>query len=161
MKAVALSLLAAAVAANEFRTVTVTVDNTKVDNLVNDYQRFDNKLRNATHTERENLQRDLANAFQTGVGKLVLNFGKTVVPVAKDWANVLETTAVEDGCDYDCATNMCIDQENPLNIDFDCLEYFCDCNFLLRKMPQEEIYRRLSKAQDSEANLKNFLNERG
>ena len=56
MKAVALSLLAAVVAANEFRTVTVSVDNTKVRNITEDVKEFQHKLLNATVAEREQLQ---------------------------------------------------------------------------------------------------------
>ena len=143
MKAIALSLLVAAVSANEFRTVTVTVDNTKVENLVRDADRFNHQLHNATTTERHELQKQLSNAFSTGVGKLILNFGKTVVPVARDWADLYETTGVDDGCDFDCATNLCFTPENPANVDFECLSYYCDCNFLFKEMPQEEINRRL------------------
>jgi hypothetical protein len=76
-------------------------------------------LRNATQPQREQLQTTLANAFQNAVGKTILNFGKTIVPVARDWAKLYELTAVDDTtCDYECATNLCFSPEDPLNPDF-------------------------------------------
>ena len=113
MKAVALSLIAAAtVSANEFRTVTVSVDKSKVLNITGDLEQFHEDLQNATYYERSWLEYKLADAFKTGTGKLVLNFGKTVVPVARDWARLAETTGLVDpeACDYECATNLCFDQ---------------------------------------------------
>lgn len=116
---------------------------------------------NATYSERQNLTNALANAYTNSVGQLILNFGKTFVPVAKDWAQLAETTAVEPGCDYECALNLCISPYEAGNPDFECMSTYCDCNFLITSLPQREVQRRMSNYQHSTEHLENFLNEQG
>jgi len=61
-------------------------------------------MKNETHAFR----RALADAYKNTEAKLILNFGKTVVPAIRAWADVASEYNVSQTCDHECAV-ACFD----------------------------------------------------
>jgi hypothetical protein len=61
-----------------------------VDDIMKDIHEFNHVYMNKTHNEIEQIRWALANAYKNAHAKMILNYGSTVVPVAKHWAKLLK-----------------------------------------------------------------------
>ncbi len=91
----------------------------------------------------------MADAYRNTAGKVILNFGSTVVPAVKSWADLAGNLNVDQNCNQTCALNCVVPVEgHPLGLSLDkkCLKS-CPCSYSIDD---------LTAAQKSElkANLK-------
>lgn len=71
--------------------------------MASDLSRFGAHYLNETRDERDELLSGLKDAWKNTAAKLILNFGKTLAPVAEEWADLMQYVQVNDECDQTCA----------------------------------------------------------
>ena len=105
MKKVVLSILCAATAvlAGDISQFKISVNTTGINDAFKDWMTFEHKWLQTTKQERTHLRRAFADAFANAEARLILDFGKTVVPVVKAAADNLAYINVNDACNRDCA----------------------------------------------------------
>jgi wyosine [tRNA(Phe)-imidazoG37] synthetase (radical SAM superfamily) len=87
------------VVGNEPTTYKVEVDEEEIDEIINDFREFGQKYITRTKAERIALMHKLKEAFRNTGAKIILNFGKTIPPLVKSWAQVMKHVQVDDRCD--------------------------------------------------------------
>ena len=90
--ALALSVIALvnAQSADDFESVTISVNKTGVADFYNDALQFRDLWMATTYEETNNVARALADAYKNTEAKIILNFGKTIAPVMKNIGNVFD-----------------------------------------------------------------------
>jgi len=113
--------------------------------LRNDLLDFGGKFAEATQQEQENLAKAIADSYKTTQAKIILNFGKTVIPVYKAELEALKLTKINDGCNMECATK-CYEPDfdnNDFRFNKDCMKA-CKCSFKFEKKTPEQIQEKIS-----------------
>jgi acyl-CoA reductase-like NAD-dependent aldehyde dehydrogenase len=64
------------------------VNETAVEGFYNDAMKFGKLWLDTTQNERENVRKALADAYENAAARMLMNFGKTVVPIVSDWAEL-------------------------------------------------------------------------
>lgn len=66
---------------SDWKSVVISVNETAIEDTYQDFLELNDLYEKTTKAERKDVRRALANAYKNTAGKLILNFGKTVVPV--------------------------------------------------------------------------------
>jgi hypothetical protein len=95
MKAFVIALIAGAVACqnstsanSDWKSVVISVNETAVEDVYQDALQFGHLWANTTRGERTQVRSAISDAYKNTAAKLLLNFGKSVVPAVKTWADV-------------------------------------------------------------------------
>jgi acyl-CoA reductase-like NAD-dependent aldehyde dehydrogenase len=95
MKAFALALVAGIATCqnsnntnSDWKSVVISVNETAVETVYADALQFGQLWAETTRGERSQVRSALADAYKNTNAKLILNFGKTVVPAVKSWADL-------------------------------------------------------------------------
>ena len=67
----------------------VRIDKEEIENMIDDFEDFGDRYLKKTRPERLGLMKKLTEAYRNSAAKLILNFGKTIPPVAESWAQVM------------------------------------------------------------------------
>lgn len=102
----------------------------------------------------------IANAFKNAKAKSILNFGETVVPVLKKWAEAAKGVQINKQCNQTCAVD-CFGpgSDGPLMFDQGCMDQ-CGCFFKFSKMDKLSIKDCKQNLEKHVNNLKDFYGER-
>jgi hypothetical protein len=68
---------------------TITVNQTMLEDMVHEFGDWGANYIETTKSERKELMSSLKDAYKNTAAKLILNFGKTIAPVAKEWAELM------------------------------------------------------------------------
>lgn len=91
MKAPVLALLLlAVVSAKETKEIHVKVNEQLMQDVIHDFSKFTDKYLDKTEVERKELCKELSCAWKDTAAKIILNFGKTIAPVASQWASIMK-----------------------------------------------------------------------
>ncbi len=102
------ALLSLTVYVKAEKQFSIRVNDTQIGDMISDFREFGEEYLEHTESERKELLRQLANSWKTVSAKLILNFGKDIVPVIDAWAEIMKDVQVNDDCDQDCAVK-CLD----------------------------------------------------
>ena len=78
--------------------MSISLDRDRVGNLLRDFEEFGVKYWDKTRDEREVVLDGLKDAWANTAAKLIFNFGKSVAPVAEEWATIMQYVQVNDMC---------------------------------------------------------------
>lgn len=154
MKSAIFALLVATASAN-WREYTVQVNQTAVRDFVTDAEKFESQWYKATKDELFYMGKSIADAYKTYQGKMILDFGKIVVPVIRDAADMWGYMQVNPGCDYQCATDKCFKTDR---ITMTCL-HACKCVFKF-ETNNADFKKAAQKAEQSGKTFETYMEER-
>jgi hypothetical protein len=77
----------------------ISLNRDRMNELMNDFEEFGVVYWDKTRDERENVIEGLKDAWANTAAKLIFNFGKSVAPVAEEWANIMQYVQVNPKCD--------------------------------------------------------------
>lgn len=109
-----------------------------MEDVIDDFKDLGEKWVYKTSKERKELMKSLKGAWKNTAAKLILNFGKEIVPVVHAWADLMKHVQVDEKCDQDCAVK-CLDVKAPFEhmfFDRTCLQN-CNCRFALDALDAE------------------------
>ena len=115
---------------DESTSYKIEVDEDEINQLLNDFKVYGSKYMSKTKAEQVALMNKLKEAFRNTAAKMILNFGKTIPPLARSWAEVMKYIQVNDKCDQECAI-QCLDPKagcESLYFNTRCLAS-CNCRF--------------------------------
>jgi len=118
----------------------VKVDTKVLEGLAQDLEGFADKFKTATDEEAGALAQAIADSYKTTQAKIILNFGKTIVPVYEAELDLLKLTKTNDECNVDCATKCFEPDYDRNNFTFEkaCMKK-CKCNFKFEEKKGSEI----------------------
>ena len=76
----------------------IKLDKNRLNELLRDFEDFGVTYWDRTEDEREVLINALKEAWTNTAGKLIMNFGKEVSPVAEEWATIMQYVQVNPMC---------------------------------------------------------------
>lgn len=79
-----------ALAGGDWKEYSAKVNTTAVDGIYEDGVKFYDKWMETTKNERENIRKAYADAYKNAMGRLILDFGKTVAPVVRNFADTMK-----------------------------------------------------------------------
>jgi hypothetical protein len=82
----------------EWKSVRISVNNTAVEDMYNDAMKFGKLWLDTTKNEREDVRQALADAYENTAARMLMNFGKTVVPVVSSFADLESKLQVNQEC---------------------------------------------------------------
>lgn len=99
----------------------------------------------------------LCDAFQNTGAKLILNFGKTIAPVVKDWAVMMKKVQVNSDCDQECAAS-CLNPRARSTMFFDtgCLKK-CNCKFDISSVDKASLAKQSAELAKDAKDAGGFL----
>src|SRR6185312_709966 len=100
MKAIVFGLLSVATfvqAKSDWESIVVSVNTTAIEDFYKDAVKFHTKLEKTVKKEKKALGKAIADAYSNEEAKLILNFGNTVVPAVKAYADLLAYNQINDG----------------------------------------------------------------
>ena len=74
-------------------------DEDKLETVVDDFKDLGEKWIYQTSKERKELKKALKTAWKNTAAKLIINFGKEIVPVVHAWADLMKEVQVGKECD--------------------------------------------------------------
>ena len=74
--------------------VKINLNRDRVNELMRDFEEFGVTYWDKTTDEREAVIEGLKEAWANTAAKLIFNFGKSVAPVAEEWANIMQYVQV-------------------------------------------------------------------
>jgi len=110
-----------------------------VESIYNDAMKFGKLWLDTTQKEREDVRQALADAYENAAARMLMNFGKTVVPVVSSWADLASKMQVNPDCNQECAVK-CFDFKMPhesLFFEPKCMEA-CKCSVELTPAAHEK-----------------------
>lgn len=100
----------------------------------------------------------LKKAYYNTGAKIILNFGKNIVPMVNAWSQLMKHVQVNDDCDQNCAVK-CLDVKASLNnmfFDKSCLAS-CNCHFAMDKLGADKIQEKWAAISDENKKVKDLL----
>jgi len=118
----------------------VKVDTKVLEGLAQDLEGFADKFKTATDEEAGALAQAIADSYKTTQAKIILNFGKTIVPVYEAELEALKLTKINKDCNIDCAA-ACYEpnyQTNDFTFNKECMKQ-CKCTFKYESKTEKEL----------------------
>jgi hypothetical protein len=117
----------------------VSLNKDNLNDLIRDFEDFGVTYWDKTEDDREVVIEALKDAWSNTAGKLIFNFGKVVVPVAEEWATIMQYVQVNPMCDQKCAVK-CLNPRKRETMYFDtrCLAS-CKCEFAIGKIDPDKL----------------------
>jgi len=156
---ISLILLISIAISMQAKVFNIEVNETLVEDVVDNFRRFGKEYMNHTKEERKELMSKLCDAFRNTGAKLILNFGKTIAPVVSQWAEIMKEVQVNDECDQDCAVG-CLDPKARSTMFFDpgCLRK-CNCKFSIQSIDKAKLAEDSTLLAKSAGNLTAMLKD--
>lgn len=97
---------------SDWKSLKLALNESAMEDFYDDASQFGELYWETTKKETENVKKDLLDAFEDTAARLVMNFGKTVVPLVKTFSELTSKLSVNAECNQDCAAK-CFDAELP------------------------------------------------
>lgn len=119
--------------------MSISLDRERLNELMRDFEDFGVTYWDKTRDEREVVIEGLKEAWANTAAKLIFNFGKSVAPVAEEWATIMQYVQVNPECNQKCAVK-CLNPRKRETMYFDtkCLAS-CNCQFDIGKIRPEKV----------------------
>lgn len=141
------------------KRLDVRVNEGLIKELIDDFKNYGVEWWEGTEVEREDLMLALKDAWMNTAGRLIMNFGKTVVPVAEHLADIMKYMQVNPMCKQECAIN-CLSPKHRDTMYFEktCLAS-CGCHFKIGEIGHEKLDAHKSQLKESATELKDFVSD--
>lgn len=141
-------------------TFKIEINEKEIDEIIEDFKDFGERYITRTKAERIALMRKLKEAFKNTAAKMILNFGQTIPPVVKSWADVMKHVQVNKECDQECAVN-CLDFLagcETMYFNRRCLSS-CHCKFDFETIEPSHIRMKMDEITKNADNVNRFFKD--
>jgi len=117
----------------------VQVNETSLSRLIEDILALETTKNEIIESTVESFQKDIAEAYARLIGEVIINFGKTVVPMGDAEMEFYRYTVVNEDCNMTCGS-LCFDPtaEETFYMNEDCMSA-CGCYFRIQNMTTGNI----------------------